>query len=449
MKVDDDRRSPLARRQRRLLLVTSACSVVATAGLFASLVIQSPQQAAAESEPPPPSVITASVERRVLRDTVVLRGTVLPQRTLDVTPAPGSGGQAILTGVRVSVGDGVAAGHVVLEVSGRPLVVLLGEIPAYRDLRPGAEGQDVAQLQSALRELGYPANDKIGFFGEATKAAVAKFYADRGYAAPTTGDEDARAVESAAESVRKAERAVVDAARAHAEARNVAAGPSPPPDAGDLVIDARTAEERANEDLALARADLAALRRRTGVMMPLAEFAFVPASPVRVDKISVAVGGHVIAPLVTLSGGPPSIHARLSPVQHELVRVGMAVEVTADLLGLRAKGSIASIGELAGDESSGRGYPVVITPEATLDSRLVGEDVRLAVERASTEEEVLVVPISAITATADGRTVVVRISADGREVRVPVTPGASGEGFVAVTVTEGHLDSGDRVVVGR
>jgi multidrug efflux pump subunit AcrA (membrane-fusion protein) len=73
----------------------------------------------------------------------------------------------------------------------------------------------------------------------------------------------------------------------------------------------------------------------------------------------------------------------------------------------------------------------------------------LAVERASTEEEVLVVPISAITATADGRTVVVRISADGREVRVPVTPGASGEGFVAVTVTEGHLDSGDRVVVGR
>jgi hypothetical protein len=208
-------------------------------------------------------------------------------------------------------------------------------------------------------------------------------------------------------------------------------------------------EERAREDLVIAGDELASVQRRTGVMMPLAEIAFIPTAPARVDKISVPVGGAVAAPLVTLSGGPPSIQAHLSPAQYELVRVGMAVEVMADLLGIRARGTIASIGELVTDETSGRGHPVVITPDATLDPRLIGEDVRLSVERASTVHEVIAVPLAAVTATADGRTVVIRVAAGGREEPITVTPGPSGEGLVSVTAVEGTLEPGDRVVVGR
>jgi len=411
------------------------------------LVVRSPQQVVAESQPPPPSIMTALVERRVLRDTVVLRGTVRPQSTLVVTPAGRDGGRAVLTGAWTQVGGTIRSGQVVLEVSGRPLILLVGAIPAYRDLRPGAEGSDVAQLQAALRALKYGVADRAGYFGEATKSAVAKLYADLGYAAPTTGDQDARAVEEAARAVKQAERAHADAVLAQTNAE-AAAGPSPSAEAAQAVSQARATQERTAEDLASAKRDLAEIRSRTGVMMPLGELVFVPSAPARLDKLSAAVGADVVAPLATVSSGPPSIHAHLSPAQYELVRKGMAVEVTADLLGLRAQGTVTTIGDRV-DENGSRGYPVVISPKSTLDSRLIGEDVRLAIERASTEHEVLVVPLSAITATANGQAVVVRRAADGREDTIAVTPGTSGDGYVAIVVTEGSLEAGDRVLVGR
>jgi len=75
--------------------------------------------------------------------------------------------------------------------------------------------------------------------------------------------------------------------------------------------------------------------------------------------------------------------------------------------------------------------------------------VRLTVQAAATEGEVLVVPISAVYADADGATAVLKLLDDGTQQRVVVTAGVSGDGYVAVTpVEEGALVAGDRVVVG-
>ena len=92
---------------------------------------------------------------------------------------------------------------------------------------------------------------------------------------------------------------------------------------------------------------------------------------------------------------------------------------------------------------------MVSTDGEPWDEKFAGSDVRLTVEAATTDGEVLVVPLSAVFATADGQVAVVRVAADGTQQRVRVTPGVSGDGYVAVTPVDGELLPGDQVVVGE
>ncbi|MFI0452257.1 efflux RND transporter periplasmic adaptor subunit [Actinomadura sp. 6N118] len=175
---------PLRSRRRFLLSIVAASVVASVASLGASTLIKSPQQVAADAGPPRASVISAPVERRVLKESVILRGTVAPGRTIEVTPAASAEGRSVITRATVKKGQRIKAGEVVAEVSGRPMMVLAGAIPAYRDIRPGGKGPDVKQLQRALRGLGYSVGDAKGIYGSATQAAVRKLYEDRGYEPP-------------------------------------------------------------------------------------------------------------------------------------------------------------------------------------------------------------------------------------------------------------------------
>lgn len=84
--------------------------------------------------------------------------------------APASG---VLTEQLVPSGRPVEAGTVVATVDLKPVVVAAGDVPAFRDLRGGVAGQDVAQLQELLATLGFLDPDGIdGSFGPATTRAV-------------------------------------------------------------------------------------------------------------------------------------------------------------------------------------------------------------------------------------------------------------------------------------
>lgn len=141
---------------------------------------QSPEQAAAKASEPDASLITAEVERRVLASTVVLRGDVKPEMSLEVAAPSSVEGAVVVTRVPPAAGSEVAEGQVVIEVSGRPVFVLQGDVPVYRTLKPGMSGADVQQLQDALTRLGFTP-DVNGAFGEATKQAVSAFYAAAGF----------------------------------------------------------------------------------------------------------------------------------------------------------------------------------------------------------------------------------------------------------------------------
>ncbi|MEI5519585.1 peptidoglycan-binding protein [Streptomyces brasiliscabiei] len=434
----------VARRRTLLITVVAAAVVLSAGGIGAATLVKSPAERAASEGPPPADVLTAPVEYRVLKDSVVLRGTVRADQTVEITALSAGGGdavRAVVTRTPLREGADVDAGSLLIEISGRPLFALQGTLPAYRDLKPGAHGADVTQLQQALAHLGHTTTpDAKGTFGTGTKRALSAFYASRGYdPLPATADGGA-ALAAAERTVTQAERAWQDAPKGKAKSR-------------------------AAEDLATAKAERAALEAVDGPMLPAAEVVFLRSLPARADRLGTRVGAEAGpgTELLTVSSGELVVQGALGPEQRALVRAGQQVEILSEVTGTTADGTVTTVSEQpdrnAGDsqnsgdggsgEGSGGGYVVLVDPVRKLPVKLAGEDVRLTVTAGSSKEKVLIVPVSAISAGADGKAVVTVYGPDGRHRRTEVTTGTTGNGFVAVRpVGRAPLRAGDRVIVG-
>lgn len=396
--------TPLARRRRFLVVTATAAALVASGGLAISTLIRSPAQVAAETAPPPPSVLTAQVERKVLTATLVMRGRFAGARRYAFTPtsvaptAHGPGGSVlVVTGVNTHAGAAVEFGAVLLEVSERPIFALPGAFPAYRDLKPGHTGKDVAQLQDGLKRLGYETWDSRGYFGTGTANAVRRFYRDRSYPVPLADPEPPAGSE-----------------------------PDPTPTGPPEKVP----------------------------MVPMSEVVFLPDEPLQVASLTATVGDVVTEPLITFTADGLTLTARLDPASAALVEVGMEVAVHAEMTGYSGTGTVAAIGEPTRDEATGRlVIPVTVDPTQSWPPELDGQDVRVTITTARTSGEVLAVPVAAISSSADGRTTVTVLTGDGRQLLVEVTVGVSADGWVEVVPVAGEgtpdgLSAGDRVVTG-
>src|SRR5262245_3788894 len=101
---------------------------------YAGSRIQSPAEMAARTAPPEPSPILVPVESRVLSSDVVTRGTVrygLPQ-PVSIVPSAAKG-SVVLIAALPRPNAKFEEGEVMLTVSGRPVFVLRGEAPTFRD----------------------------------------------------------------------------------------------------------------------------------------------------------------------------------------------------------------------------------------------------------------------------------------------------------------------------
>lgn len=394
-------------------------------GLGASTLVKSPAQVAAEAAPPAPSVVTAQVERRVLSQSVVLRGTVSPGKTIEVTAPAAEDTKSVVTRMPLKRGQSVRAGSVVVEISGRPVIALPGRIPAYRDIRPGTDGPDVKQLQSALRRLGYSVTDVSGTYGTSTELAVKQLYEDRGYEPPTQTE--------------TVEQPSVDERPSSEAGSDVQAGESRP---GEPVPGASVGPTR--------------------YWLKSGEVAFVPSFPASVTKVGAGLGAEATGSVLTLSVGDLVVRGTLSATDRKLVKTEMPVKILVEATGLQAAGRITSVGEYSvggseqstndegnpgADGASQPGHPIVVMGAKPLSQRFVGQDVQVTIETASTNGKVLAVPASAIYATADGSTQVIKSLPGANRRRVSVTAGASAGGYVEVR--GGGLVEGDRVVVGK
>jgi hypothetical protein len=470
------------KRLSTIFFVLALVVVTAGASWVAGSTIKSPAEVAARTAPPVPSPILVPVEERVLTSDIVTRGTArfgLPQ-PISIAPSilkPDAGVITTLPGRNTQLNDG----DVLLTASGRPVFVLQGELSAYRDLAPGISGDDVLQLETGLKRLGFDPGPVDGKYDEQTSAAVADWYTSAGWQPfEATAEQvvNIRALEQeleaalndklAADAAAAAAPLAVSAARAKAEYNIVleranAAGNLSLTEvaieaaqlAGEVEIQAaldaqETAEREARRlnDLAVRlTADLDIARRQAGVKVPVDELVFIPTLPVRVEELKVALGDPMSGPVLTVTNNQLAIDSALRLDEAPLLKPGMAVDIDERDLGIKATGVVSKVADTPGT-SGVDGFHIyfeVLVDETSVP--LEGVSLRLTIPIESTGGAVTAVPVSAVSLAADG-TSRVQVDNNGSLEYIVVEPGLSAGGFVEVTPVDGKLALGQLVVIG-
>jgi len=124
---------------------------------------------------------TAKVERGPLADRVSRPGVLTFRARPDGAPSVAINQASGVYTRLPEPGDRVACGDVLYRVDDRPVLLLCGRVPTYRDLAAGDRGPDVRSLNRTLRRLGLGA-PRGGEFTSATARALTALQRDRGMA---------------------------------------------------------------------------------------------------------------------------------------------------------------------------------------------------------------------------------------------------------------------------
>lgn len=494
--VDTSRVSGWGRivRGNRTLWIVALCAVASLViGLLVGRFLISPANA---SEAPDPGLVTVPVEFGALSNDVTLRADVGYADAVEVTLDTTDGG-SVVTGAVPELGATLNPLSIALEVEGRPVIVLPGELPAYRTLRIGVSGPDVLQLKQALVSVGIDAGDVASDrFDQATANALGQLYAQAGYPLPAPEDGAADAVRAAEEGVRTAESGVAQAQQALTAA---GAGPTALEgwqadvriaQAEQALADARNGVEgsisvqQAEWDLQTARLErdqlwaakntgpereaLDAARAQVGSAaealesaresvlpyLPASEVLFLTELPRRVDAVNVSRGTSISGAVMTVSGATVRLTGAAAEADARLLEVGAVA--TFDLPdGTEHR---AVISELKPGKDAKARWDVLLEPEALTPeqiTQLQGSNVRVRIAVGATDGDVLSVPLAALTAGPGGESRVEVVESDPRDGEdaktriVVVQTGLAAKGAVEVTPIEGELEEDDLVVVGE
>jgi membrane fusion protein, multidrug efflux system len=115
---------------------------------------------------------------------------VTRQTMLDTDEVPGDLGYGAKTGLVGRIpgvvtkvplaGDVIRQGRPIYRVDNQPVVLMYGDVPAYRSLGPGATGTDVRQLEGNLKALGYSGFTVDDTYSAVTATAVRRWQRDLG-----------------------------------------------------------------------------------------------------------------------------------------------------------------------------------------------------------------------------------------------------------------------------
>lgn len=138
------------------------------AGLLTGIVAGAYVIGRSTQPPEPPSVRDSFI----VQDGTLSRSLRLPAvaswTVLGTVRSPAGG---IITEI-VTASGVFQPGDVVLRINERPMVVIPGSVPAFRDMTVGTRGRDVAALQAYLGELGYQVDDVGDTYTQVTETAV-------------------------------------------------------------------------------------------------------------------------------------------------------------------------------------------------------------------------------------------------------------------------------------
>jgi hypothetical protein len=164
--------------------VLAGAAVVVAAIAAGSVVAASDAKPATSSAQDTPAN-TATVELGNLSDTVSQFGTLTYRARPDGSPySVINQARGIYTELPES-GDKVACGDTLYRVDDKPVLLLCGALPGYRDLHLGDVGNDVRQLNRNEHDLGYDAGVEIdpndNRFTWKTQRALEKLQHDKGF----------------------------------------------------------------------------------------------------------------------------------------------------------------------------------------------------------------------------------------------------------------------------
>jgi multidrug efflux pump subunit AcrA (membrane-fusion protein) len=487
----------VVRRNRPLWIVAAVAVVSLTTGLAVGSFVISPADAAAKNAPPAPGFVTAPVESGPLSNDVTLRADFGYADPVEVkVDTAGLPGAAIVTGRVPEVGAQLDKLSIALEVAGRPVIVLPGDLPAYRALRFGVSGPDVSQFKAAMRAIGVDAGDPANaVFDEQATDAVTALYAQAGYPAPAITDEATSAVRSAEAAVGSAERQVASARTAYDTARagatavdeqqadNDVAAAQRALDAAmgqgaddsavanlrdalslaqakraqlDVPRDttaARTDLESAQTQLESAQDDLARARERALPSLPAGEVLYLSHLPRRVDSVDAQRGTELKGTAMVVSGATLSLSGSAPESDGRLVTTGAKAQIDLP----DGTSLDATVSEVAPAAKSGDRWKILLSPAAVTEQQraeLTGKNLRVRIPVASTAGDVLHVPLAALSAGPGGEDRVEVVSGDPSDPKSPtrlvvVETGLAASGAVEVRPVDGDLSPGDQVVVGR
>lgn len=417
------------------VLALALLGATGTAWYFA-LQARTPAQRAEETAPPEDSVITVRVDQDQLIDTLDFDAELTRTGDFAVpapTEAPPGVEVALASKIPLEVGDEVRAGTVLLEVSGRPMIALEGDVPAYRDLTEGDTGPDVEQLQLALQQIyGTP---KTGTFDARTISDVKKLYDNAGYDHATTSEE-----------------VIEETPEGEGE------GDTPPGGEGE--------EE---EPGGTGGGQTATVER---VTVPAAEVVFLPELPMQVSKINAQQSAPVASTeggsLMVLASGDWKLEAKLDEeTANALSSAGDEAELEfgsgpmegqeVGALELETREEAAEQEEdYFGEGGEGEEQTVEVTYAVfEFDAETVegiedlapGEEQEVTLVRARSAEDALIIPLSAVWTDSENRAMVTVMDEAGNERHVEVEVTLRHDGRGVIEVVEGELAADDEVVI--
>ncbi|MDQ0775784.1 hypothetical protein QF026_004250 [Streptomyces aurantiacus] len=508
--------------RKQLGALVGVVVLVGTGGWVAGTQVRSPADAAAARDAPKAGPVTVEVQRQSLVATVVANGSIefaSPQPLSLAGPVGtgSSGGAAAGEGTEQRVtkapvaGAKIKEGDVLMAVNGRPVLALSGRVPMYRALGPGTSGDDVKQLQRALRRLGFEPGAISGDYGQGTAAAVTQWYANKGYQAQQPSPDEQQQLGELQQSVSSAQETLLTMTGSGSGGSTGGTGAAPKTDTdsgGSSSTDSRTeagastpAAESGNDKeirklqlksaqkaLDMANAALSTYQTTYGTKVPAGEAVFFPKLPVRLDKVTVKTGDVPAGKIGTVTGSEVVVQTVVPGSDGELLKKGMAVEL-ATAGGEKARGTVSALGADAapstaegdGEQSAGEASggsesepgaesgtePADATdaataagdPSAPVPLRIsvpdpgplagqAGAAVKVTIKIGASDGKVLTVPLAAIRTSADGKARV-QVRRDSGVSDVRVTVGLSAAGLVEVKPVGGALKQGDDVVVGK
>jgi uncharacterized membrane protein YgcG len=303
-----------------------------------------------------------------------------------------------------AVGRVVRQGQVIYQVSGAPVVLLYGHVPAWRDLSEGVTGPDVTELNAALVKLGYARAAALG-----PRPGWDNFSAETAYA--------------------------LELLQTHL--RLTVTGTLPLGQAVFLPGAARIAGLGATTVLGGAAAPGTAALTATSIR-PVVSIALDAGQQTEVkkeDKVAITLPDGTTTPGVISSVG--------------------AVATSSSAAGSGGSGGPGGGGSGQGGSgesgsSGGPGSATITVLVSLTDPKAAGglDQAPVTVEiTTGSASNALVVPVSALLAQPGGKYEVEQVTAGGHHHLVPVTPGIFDDASGLVQVTGTSLAVGDHVVV--